>query len=67
MVNRLVSAGADDFAHGRDPPNVGSASRGSTAIEEDNRMPEGFGIVDCRPDGTFSYRYDDYGWEARRG
>jgi hypothetical protein len=27
---------------------------------------EGFAIADCRADGTFSYRYDDYGWEAQR-
>jgi len=25
---------------------------------------EGYGIVDCRPDGTFNYRYHDYGWNA---
>jgi hypothetical protein len=28
---------------------------------------EGFAIVDCRADGTFSYRYHDYGWDAQRG
>ncbi len=26
---------------------------------------EGYGIVDCRPDGSFDYRYHDYGWDAR--
>jgi len=26
---------------------------------------EGYGVVDCRPDGSFDYRYHDYGWDAR--
>lgn len=26
---------------------------------------EGFAVIDCRPDGTFDYRYHDYGWAAR--
>jgi 3',5'-cyclic AMP phosphodiesterase CpdA len=26
--------------------------------------PEGFGIVDCSPDGTFHYKYQDFGWKA---
>jgi len=26
--------------------------------------PEGFGIVDCLPDGTFRYKYQDFGWKA---
>lgn len=26
--------------------------------------PEGFGVVTCRPDGTFTYEYRDYGWVA---
>lgn len=25
---------------------------------------EGYGIIDCRPDGSFDYRYHDYGWNA---
>lgn len=25
---------------------------------------EGFAVVDCRPDGSFGYRYQDYGWSA---
>jgi 3',5'-cyclic AMP phosphodiesterase CpdA len=28
---------------------------------------EGFGIVDCRSDGGFEYRYHEYGWDARKG
>jgi 3',5'-cyclic AMP phosphodiesterase CpdA len=27
--------------------------------------PEGFGIVECRPDGTFSYRYKSFDWTVR--
>jgi Icc protein len=27
--------------------------------------PEGFGIVECHPDGTFSYRYESFGWTVR--
>jgi len=26
---------------------------------------EGYGVVDCRPDGSFDYRYHDYGWDAQ--
>lgn len=26
---------------------------------------EGYGIIDCRPDGSFDYAYHDYGWKAR--
>lgn len=26
--------------------------------------PEGFGVVTCHPDGTFTYEYRDYGWVA---
>jgi predicted phosphodiesterase len=26
---------------------------------------EGFGIFDCRPDGSFDYAYHDYGWQAK--
>jgi 3',5'-cyclic AMP phosphodiesterase CpdA len=26
--------------------------------------PEGFGILDCRPDGSFEYRYESFGWKA---
>jgi hypothetical protein len=25
---------------------------------------EGFGVIDCRPDGTFDYEYFEYGWDA---
>ena len=28
-------------------------------------VQEGFGIFDLRPDGTFDYRYHDYGWKAQ--
>jgi 3',5'-cyclic AMP phosphodiesterase CpdA len=28
-------------------------------------VPEGFGVVDLRPDGTFEHRYEAYGWKAR--
>lgn len=28
-------------------------------------VQEGFGVVDLRPDGTFDYRYVDYGWSER--
>jgi 3',5'-cyclic AMP phosphodiesterase CpdA len=28
-------------------------------------VEEGFGIIDCRPDGTFEHRYFDYGWQAK--
>ena len=28
--------------------------------------PEGFGTVTCRRDGTWSWKYRDYGWKARR-
>lgn len=27
---------------------------------------EGFAIIDCRPDGSFDYRYHEYGWNAQR-
>ncbi|MCC9609715.1 metallophosphoesterase [Blastopirellula sp. JC732] len=27
-------------------------------------MQEGFGLVDLNPDGTFAYKYVDYGWNA---
>jgi 3',5'-cyclic AMP phosphodiesterase CpdA len=30
----------------------------------DHATPEGFGVLDCRPDGTFTYRYHAYGWRA---
>ena len=30
----------------------------------DHGTPEGFGVVDCRPDGNFDYRYHPYGWKA---
>jgi 3',5'-cyclic AMP phosphodiesterase CpdA len=28
-------------------------------------VPEGFGVIDLRPDGTFDHRYETYGWTAR--
>jgi len=28
--------------------------------------PEGFGVFDCRPDGTFTYGYQSHGWTAQR-
>jgi len=28
--------------------------------------PEGFGTVTCRRDGTWSWKYRDYGWKARK-
>jgi 3',5'-cyclic AMP phosphodiesterase CpdA len=30
----------------------------------DHGTPEGFGVVDCRADGTFDYQYVAYGWKA---
>lgn len=30
---------------------------------DDVDTPEGFGVVDCYPDGNFEYSYYDYGWE----
>ena len=27
--------------------------------------PEGYGIVTCRPDGSFDWKYRDYGWKVR--
>ena len=27
---------------------------------------EGFGVIDCRSDGTFDYRYHEYGWDAKQ-
>ena len=29
--------------------------------------PEGFGVFDMNPDGTFSHAYHTYGWKARKG
>ena len=29
-------------------------------------VPEGFGVVDLRADGTFEHRYEPYGRAARR-
>ncbi|MFM7799957.1 MAG: metallophosphoesterase family protein [Planctomycetota bacterium] len=29
-------------------------------------IPEGFGVIDLRPDGTFDHRYEAYGWQARK-
>jgi 3',5'-cyclic AMP phosphodiesterase CpdA len=28
--------------------------------------PEGYGVFDCEPDGSFTFHYQAYGWEARR-
>jgi hypothetical protein len=28
-------------------------------------VPEGFGVLDLRPDGTFDHRYETYGWTAQ--
>jgi Icc protein len=28
--------------------------------------PEGFGVFDCRPDGTFDFRYESSGWKAKQ-
>ncbi len=27
--------------------------------------PEGIGVFDCRPDGTFDFRYQSHGWQAK--
>ena len=29
-------------------------------------IPEGYGVLDLRPDGTFTHRYERYGWQARK-
>jgi len=29
--------------------------------------PEGFGVFDCRPDGTFAFQYQAHGWKAGQG
>jgi hypothetical protein len=29
-----------------------------------NGNPEGFGIIDVKPDGTFEHHYQTYGWKA---
>jgi len=42
---------------------AGSVS-GSKWTGHDHETPEGITIVDCHADGTFDYRYHDYGWEA---
>lgn len=28
-------------------------------------IPEGYGVLDLRPDGTFTHRYERYGWQAQ--
>ncbi len=28
-------------------------------------VPEGFGVLDLRPDGSFDHRYETYGWTAK--
>jgi len=30
------------------------------------QTPEGFGVFDCRPDGSFEYAYESYGWQAKK-
>lgn len=30
----------------------------------DHGTPEGFGLIDCRPDGSFDYRYHACGWKT---
>jgi 3',5'-cyclic AMP phosphodiesterase CpdA len=42
---------------------AGSAS-GDQWRGPDVDTEEGFAIIDCRPDGSFDYRYHDYGWNA---
>ena len=42
---------------------AGSVS-GSKWAGHDHETPEGITIVDCRANGTFEYRYHDYGWNA---
>jgi 3',5'-cyclic AMP phosphodiesterase CpdA len=32
-----------------------------------NGDAEAFGVVDCRRDGSWSHRYDEFGWKARKG
>lgn len=32
-----------------------------------NHCDEGYGVVDLMPDGTFSHRYEPYGWKAEDG
>lgn len=27
--------------------------------------PEGFGVIECRPDGSFDFEYESFGWKAR--
>jgi predicted phosphodiesterase len=29
-------------------------------------VPEGYGLLELRPDGTFDHRYVHYGWQARK-
>lgn len=29
-------------------------------------VPEGFGVYDVQPDGSFDYRYHEYGWQAAK-
>jgi predicted MPP superfamily phosphohydrolase len=30
------------------------------------QFPEGFGVFDLRPDGSFDYRYETFGWDAAK-
>jgi hypothetical protein len=30
------------------------------------QFPEGFGVFDLRPDGTFDYAYETFGWDAAK-
>jgi hypothetical protein len=29
-------------------------------------VPEGYGLLELRPDGSFDHRYVNYGWQARK-
>ncbi|RUL82541.1 metallophosphoesterase family protein [Tautonia sociabilis] len=56
-TDRIQAAGLDFIC-------AGSVS-GDKWRGHDHGTPEGFGVVDCRADGSFEYAYVDYGWEAR--
>lgn len=80
LINAIHEAGADDevkaFVSGHIHRLDNIEAKGQTFIcagsvsgaqwqgpEVDTQ--EGFGVIDCRPDGTFDYRYHDYGWQSR--
>ena len=55
-----------DCDNGHTPPSDGDgAVSGSWWKGPLQGVPEGFGVVDLRPDGTFEHRYEAYGWKAR--